>query len=81
MPGLADLISPGLLTPGAQTPVLMAATVLDASPLRVTIPDLDGGKHAFEAFGHWPDAQEGDEMRVMIDHQGGAVAVAWEPSS
>jgi hypothetical protein len=56
----------------------MAATVLDVSPLRVTVRAIDGGRNALRAFGTFPDAVQGDEMRVQYDEFGGLVAVAWE---
>jgi hypothetical protein len=81
MSGISDLVSRELLQPGAQTPLLMSATVLDTVPLVLQVPAIDGGKHALEAFGHFPDAQPGDQLRVMLDHFGQVVIVAWQPAS
>lgn len=68
----------GLLQPNVQRPSLMAAVVLDIAPLRVTVDAIDGGRTAFVAFGTFPSAVTGDEMRVQYDEFGGLVAVAWE---
>lgn len=79
MSGIGDLIDGQVVSIGAQTPTLMHGTVLDASPLRVQVPDLDGGDTARDAFGYLPDATPGDQVRVMLDRYGSVVVVAWQP--
>lgn len=72
---LADLINPSTAAPKVTTPTLMVGQVIDADPLRVLVPSLDGGKHALDAFGT-VDVTAGDEVRVMLDETGGVVVVA-----
>jgi len=78
MAELADLISTGVLQPEIETPLVMMGTVLDVSPLRVVVPSIDGGKHAINAFGTFPDAAPGDEVRVTVDEFDGLTVIAWE---
>lgn len=80
MDNASDLVSAGVLKAPASMPAVMAAVVLDISPLRVTVRAIDGGARALLAFGTFPDAVPGDEMRVQYDEYGGLVAVAWEAS-
>jgi hypothetical protein len=75
----SDLLHPGLLQPTATPPALLVATVLDIDPLRVTVASFDNSRTAYRAFGTFPDAVAGDEMRVQLDEYGGLTAVAWEP--
>lgn len=81
MPGTADLMEGAqALIHDEQRPTLLVGEVLDATPLRVKIPSLDGGAQGRRAFGTWPDATPGDEVRVMFDERGRPVVVAWEAS-
>lgn len=76
---LADLLRPhALLHAQPELPTVMVGTVLDTSPLRVTVPSLDGGANALRAFGTLPDASAGDHVRVVIDENGRPVVIAWE---
>lgn len=75
MARLSDLISPRTAASPVETPVVMLATVIDAEPLRVLIPSLDGGKHAFDVFGT-TDAMPGDSVRVAIAEDGNPVLLA-----
>lgn len=72
---LADLINSETAATAPSTPVLLVGQVIDVSPLRVLVPTLDGGKHAFRAFGT-ATVSVGDEVRVMVDEAGGVVVVA-----
>lgn len=86
MAGLADLLrsDPALDRRPDPEPLLMAGEVFDVDPVngtvRVTVRELDGAAAARTAFGALPDAQPGDEVRVMRDDRGGLVVVAWEPA-
>lgn len=91
---LADLLRPPDLT---QTPDrvtrtpepdtgLMTGTILGFNPLRVKIPEYDGGKLSHRAFGWIPrgtdhtNASVGDTVKVRLDSRNGFVVVAWEPA-
>lgn len=79
---LADLLQrdPRLLQQPDDAPAVLDGEVHSTGPLRVVVPALDGGAHAPEAFGHYPDAAEGDPVKVMVDSTGGLVVLAWEPA-
>lgn len=79
MGDLADLLRPRDLLKGPDpTPLVMSATVLDTAPLRVKVPEFDGGRNALSAFGPAGGLVEGDEVRVMLDAQGQFVVIAVE---
>lgn len=85
MSSLADLLKPGDLEHRvAPNPILMVATVLDVDgdtgALTVTVPTLDNAARAITAFGTFPGAQPGDEVRVQADELGELVVTAWSPA-
>lgn len=79
-----DLINESVLQHPGQLPPVMSASVLDVNAITgqlvVRVPAIDGGKSARRAFGSWPNALEGDAVRVALDDAGALVVVAWEPT-
>lgn len=81
MGDLADLLRPRSLTPTVDDhPLVMAAEVLDVDPLRVQVPEFDGGRVAFRAFGAPQTVAVGDEVRVIVDGRGEFVVLSEDGS-
>lgn len=81
MGDLADLLRPRSLTQTPDDhPLVMAAEVLDLDPLRVQVPEFDGGRVAFRAFGAPQTVAVGDEVRVIVDGRGEFVVLSEDGS-
>lgn len=62
-----------------RAPAMLEGTVHDRydGRLRVLLPDVDGGTEARTAFGDYPNAVEGDAVRVQRNELGFTI-VAWQ---